>query len=36
MLDHVAYIRFASVFKHFVAVEDFEREAKDLHARRAE
>jgi len=36
MLDHVAYIRFASVFKHFVAVEDFEREVKDLHTRRAE
>lgn len=31
ILDHIAYIRFASVFKHFVAVEDFEREVKDLH-----
>lgn len=29
-LDQVAYIRFASVFKHFVAVEDFEREVKGL------
>ncbi len=30
VLDQVAYIRFASVFKHFVAVEDFEREVKHL------
>jgi transcriptional repressor NrdR len=35
-LDQVAYIRFASVFKHFVAVEDFEREVQDLHGRRVE
>lgn len=35
-IDQVAYIRFASVFKHFVAVEDFEREVKDLHARALE
>lgn len=36
VLDQVAYIRFASVFKHFVAVEDFEREVKDLHTRSLE
>lgn len=35
-LDQVAYIRFASVFKHFVAVEDFEREVKTLNSRMAE
>jgi len=29
-LDKVAYIRFASVFKHFVDVEDFEKEVKKL------
>ena len=29
-LDKVAYIRFASVFKRFVDVEDFEKEVKDL------
>jgi transcriptional repressor NrdR len=29
-LDKVAYIRFASVFKQFVEVEDFEKELKKL------
>lgn len=29
-LDKVAYIRFASVFKRFVEVEDFEKEVKRL------
>ena len=29
-LDKVAYIRFASVFKRFVEVEDFEKEVKNL------
>lgn len=29
-LDKVAYIRFASVFQHFVDIEDFEREVKKL------
>jgi transcriptional repressor NrdR len=29
-LDKVAYIRFASVFKHFVDIEDFEKEVKGL------
>jgi len=29
-LDKVAYIRFASVFKRFVDVEDFEKEVKQL------
>lgn len=29
-LDKVAYIRFASVFKRFVDVEDFRKEMKDL------
>jgi len=29
-IDKVAYIRFASVFKHFVDVEDFEKEVKRL------
>lgn len=29
-LDKVAYIRFSSVFKHFVDVEDFEKEVKRL------
>jgi transcriptional repressor NrdR len=29
-LDKVAYIRFASVFKRFVDVEDFEKEVKGL------
>ncbi|MEK7543723.1 MAG: transcriptional regulator NrdR [Patescibacteria group bacterium] len=29
-LDKVAYIRFASVFRSFVDVEDFEREVKKL------
>jgi transcriptional repressor NrdR len=30
LLDKVAYIRFASVFKRFVDVEDFQKEVKDL------
>ncbi len=30
LLDKVAYIRFASVFKRFVDVEDFEKEVKTL------
>jgi transcriptional repressor NrdR len=29
-LDKVAYIRFSSVFKRFVDVEDFEKEVKKL------
>ena len=29
-LDKIAYIRFASVFQHFVDIEDFEREVKKL------
>jgi len=29
-IDKIAYIRFASVFKHFVDVEDFEKEVKKL------
>lgn len=29
-LDKVAYIRFASVFRRFVDVEDFEKEVKKL------
>ena len=29
-LDKVAYIRFSSVFRHFVDVEDFEKEVKKL------
>ncbi len=29
-IDKVAYIRFASVFQHFVDIEDFEREVKKL------
>ena len=29
-LDKVAYIRFASVFRRFVDLEDFERELKKL------
>ena len=29
-LDKVAYIRFSSVFKQFVDIEDFEREVKKL------
>lgn len=28
--DKVAYIRFSSVFKHFVDIEDFEKEVKGL------
>lgn len=31
-LDKVAYIRFASVFKRFVDIEDFEKEVKRLTA----
>ena len=30
LLDKVAYIRFASVFKRFVDVEDFEKEVRNL------
>jgi transcriptional repressor NrdR len=33
-LDKVAYIRFASVFKRFVDVDDFEKEMKQLNERR--
>ena len=33
-LDKVAYIRFASVFKRFVEVEDFEKEVKELSIRK--
>lgn len=33
-LDKVAYIRFASVFKRFVDVEDFEKEVKTLVSRK--
>ena len=29
-VDKIAYIRFASVFRRFVDVEDFEREVKKL------
>lgn len=29
-IDKVAYIRFASVFRHFVDLEDFEREVRQL------
>ena len=29
-LDKVAYIRFSSVFKRFVDIEDFEKEVKKL------
>jgi transcriptional repressor NrdR len=29
-LDKVAYIRFASVFRHFVDVDDFEKEVRQL------
>lgn len=29
-LDKIAYIRFASVFQHFVDIEDFEREVRKL------
>lgn len=29
-IDKIAYIRFASVFQHFVDIEDFEREVKKL------
>lgn len=30
-IDKVAYIRFSSVFKRFVDVEEFEREVNKLH-----
>ncbi|SDC97930.1 transcriptional regulator NrdR [Rhodococcus tukisamuensis] len=33
-LDEVAYLRFASVYRSFTSVEDFEREIKDLQAHR--
>jgi transcriptional repressor NrdR len=33
-IDKVAYIRFASVFRHFVDVEDFEKEVKQLALKR--
>lgn len=29
-IDKIAYIRFSSVFQHFVDIEDFEREVKKL------
>lgn len=29
-IDKIAYIRFASVFQHFVDIEDFEREVQKL------
>ncbi len=29
-IDKIAYIRFASVFRHFVDLEDFEKEVKEL------
>jgi transcriptional repressor NrdR len=29
-LDHVAYIRFASVYRDFADVESFQREVKEL------
>lgn len=29
-IDKIAYIRFASVFQHFVDIEDFEKEVKKL------
>jgi len=29
-IDKIAYIRFASVFRHFLDVEDFEKEVKEL------
>lgn len=29
-IDKVAYIRFASVFRHFVDLEDFEKEVREL------
>jgi transcriptional repressor NrdR len=32
-LDKVAYIRFASVFKRFLDVEDFEKEMKQFDER---
>lgn len=31
-LDHVAYLRFASVYKHYDSVEDFEAEIAHLRA----
>ncbi len=30
VIDHVAYIRFASVYRDFADVESFSREVKDL------
>lgn len=33
-LDEVAYLRFASVYRSFTSVDDFEREIKDLQAHR--
>lgn len=33
-LDEVAYMRFASVYKQFSSVEDFEREIREFKARR--
>lgn len=35
-LDEVAYLRFASVYRAFSSVEDFEKEIGDLRALRAE
>jgi transcriptional repressor NrdR len=32
-LDEVAYLRFASVYRAFTSVEDFEKEITDLRAR---
>lgn len=34
-LDEVAYLRFASVYRSFESVEDFEREIEGLRAERA-
>jgi transcriptional repressor NrdR len=34
-LDEVAYLRFASVYRSFSSVEDFEKEIADLRAVRA-
>jgi len=35
-LDEVAYLRFASVYRSFSSVEDFEKEILDLRTARAE
>lgn len=35
MLDHVAYVRFASVYRNFQDLEEFYEELRDLSARRA-